>query len=138
LQGLGPALDLLALLRVRDRVALLVQIAVVADLMPGFDHLLERLGVALRRVAWHVERCGNVMAAQDVEDPRQPAGHAVPALAERAQTVAVRRVGAEPAGLGVDVECERHRHVRILGPIRSHPPIVVTHRTTLCAQAPPC
>ena len=51
-----PALDLLPLLGRRDRVAALVQVAVVADLVAGLDDRLDRLRVPLGRVAGHVER----------------------------------------------------------------------------------
>jgi hypothetical protein len=99
-----------------------VVVAVMADLVPAVDDRADRLGMAQRRGARHVEGRPQPVLAEQPEDPRQPAAHAELALGDGAQPLAVGvELGGE-AGLGVDVEGEADGDHRGGGILSSNPP----------------
>ena len=118
-----PCVDLLAPARGRDRVAALVQVAVVADLVAALDDARDRCRVAFRGVAGHVEGALDLVPVEDLEDAREPARHPEAPLAERAEPARVDGILAQPARFRVHVEGQRDRDLGAVWPVRSHSPV---------------
>jgi hypothetical protein len=115
--NLERAFERLALLGARYRSRVLVNIAVVADLVPVLEDRLHRVGIALHGPGRHEERLREAKAAIGLKDARHADGRPVPSHRDRIEPVErVVRPGDVDQAVGVDVEGDRTGAARSVRP----------------------
>src|SRR4030095_3203898 len=96
---------------------LLVEIAVVADLMAAPQHLAGHVRVALDDPARNEEAALDVVLVEDAENTRNARLGSVGAHAHVERPLGERRIAQDPRALTVDVERDHHRAPRPVLPL---------------------
>ena len=132
LQGREAAVEVVGLLLRADTGRLLVQVAVVGDLVPGRDDVTDDGRVTVGGVAGDEEGGPDPVPLEQAEQPWHPDQRAVGLVADHAHPVGVLRAAPQHRRLAVDVEGERRGRALPLRP--GHRPRGSGHRLTCPAM----
>ena len=108
---------------------LLVQIPVVADLMPAHDDVFDQGGIALDDPSRHVEPDLEVVAVHQPQDPRHRRLGAIGAHRHVDGPLGERGIAGDPQRLAVEVEGQHHRAPRAVLPLDRHADVSLAHRS---------
>ena len=111
-----PVLDLGPLVGLVDPVGAQVAVAMMADLVARLDDRADGLRVPLRGQAGNEERAADLEAREEFQQAGDTADDAEAAVGQCRQPPGVAVADAQPTGLGVDVDRERHGDPGLAGP----------------------